>query len=159
MTGRQLVKSWSKQQNVTAPSSAEAETYALVCGSCEALGIAAYGVDLGVRFEIEALTDGQAALGIVQRTGIGQVRRIRTQALWLQELGREQRIQFHKVHGEENPADAMTTHSAEETLNKHLKKLNTKFEDGRSTLAPTFCTMDWLEDSQAGVVRNIDDEV
>ena len=81
MLGSHLVKSWGRQQKVTALSSAEAETYALVCASCNGLGIAAYGRGLFTLYEAEAFTDAKAASGIVQRVGIGKVRHIRTQAL------------------------------------------------------------------------------
>ena len=60
-----LIKSWCRQQKVTKLYSAEAEHYVLVCASCEGLGIAAFGLDLGVRYEIEAFTDATAALGIL----------------------------------------------------------------------------------------------
>ena len=136
MAGRHPSKTWCRQQKVTALSGAEAETNALVCASCEGLGMAAFGKDLGVAYEIEAYTDAKAALGILQRTGIGKVRHIRTQALWLQECGREKRIQFHKVLGDVNPADAMTKYLAEAKLNNHLEALKAKFEDGRAMMAP-----------------------
>ena len=81
----------------------------------------------------------------MQRFGIGKVRHIRTQALWLQELGREKRIQFHKVLGDHNPADAFTKHLAENKLNEHLARMNTKFEAGRALAAPSLCMLGWLE--------------
>ena len=131
MLGSHLVKSWCRRQKVKALSSAEAETYAPVCASCEGLGIAAYGRDSGVAYDIEAYTDAKAALRIIQRTGVGKVIHIRTQALWLHELGREKRIQYHKqILGDSNPADATTKHLAESKMNEHVAKTNTRFEGG-----------------------------
>ena len=130
MLGSHLIKSWCRQQKVTALSSAETETYALVCTSCEDLGIAAFGVDFGVAYEIEAYTDAKAALGILQRTGIGKVRHIRTQALWLQECGREKRIQFLKVLGDANPADAQTKHQPRESNGRYAKMCACDFPEG-----------------------------
>ena len=113
MIGRHLLKSWSKQQRVVALSSAEAETYALVTASCETLGLQSCAADLGIYVKSDLYTDASAALGIVQRAGLGKVRHIRTQALWLQECRKEERIKFTKIPGEEYPADAGTKHMTE----------------------------------------------
>ena len=66
MTGRSLLKSWSKQQQEVALSSAEAETYALVTASCEVLGLQACARDLGMNLQGELFTDASAALGKCQ---------------------------------------------------------------------------------------------
>ena len=85
-------------------------------------------------------------MGIIQRAGIGKVRHIRTQALWLQELGREKRTPYHKILGDSDPAGAMTKHLAEAKLDEHLLKMNTGFEDGRAAAAPALCAMGWMDD-------------
>lgn len=153
MLGGHLVKSWCRQQRVTALSSAEAKTYALVCASCEGLGVSAFGKDLGLEYGVETFTDAKAALGIIQRTGIGQVRHIRTQELWLQELGRGKRIHFLKIPGEANPADAFTKYLAEAKLNLHSKTMNARFDDGRSAVALALDGFELLEDLPANLER------
>ena len=85
MVGRHVIKSYSKQQKVLALSSAEAETNGMVACSAELLGIQACAKDMGMILEGVVYADASAALGIVQRRGVGNVRHIRTQALWLQE--------------------------------------------------------------------------
>ena len=70
---------------MVALSSAEAETYALVLASCETLGMQAYANDMGLELPAEMFADASAALGIIARAGLGKVRHLRTQALWLQE--------------------------------------------------------------------------
>ena len=100
--------------------SAEAETYALVAAACEVLGLQACARDLGMNLQGELFTDASAALGIVSRTGIGKVRHIRTQALWLQECRQGRRLQFTKIPGSENPADAGTKHMSQDLLGQHL---------------------------------------
>ena len=48
MIGGHLLKSYSRQQKTIALSSAEAELYALVAASAEAMGLVAYAKDLGI---------------------------------------------------------------------------------------------------------------
>ena len=142
MIGRHLVKSFSKQQKVVALSSAEAETYALVLASCETLGIQAYAADLGIGLEAEMFADASAALGIIARAGLGKVRHLRTQALWLQETRQEGRLKFTKVPGEANPADAGTKYMAAPLLNKHVAAMGAKFQTGRAESAPDLKSVD-----------------
>ena len=64
MIGTHLIKSYSRQQRTIALSSAEAELHALVAASAEALGLAAYALDLGLILKPIVFTDASAALGI-----------------------------------------------------------------------------------------------
>ena len=52
--------------------------------------------------------DASAAMGIAQRKGLGRVRHIDTQTLWVQEAVRGKRVGLEKVEGTKNPADLMT---------------------------------------------------
>lgn len=144
MAGRSLLNSWSKQQKVVALSSGEVETYALVATACDVLGLQACARDLGIEMSGELFTDASAALGIVARTGIGKVRHIRTQALWLQECRQEQRLKFTKIPGSDNPADAGTKHMAEELLGKHLTTMRVVFATGRVKSAPMLASLEKL---------------
>ena len=58
----------------------------MVAASAETLALAAYARDLGLDLECELYCDSAAALGIAQRAGIGKVRHLRTQGLWVQEV-------------------------------------------------------------------------
>ena len=110
MLGDHVIKSYSKQQRTVALSSAEAELYAMVAASAETLALIAYAVDLGIALEGEVYTDSSAALGISQRAGIGKVRHLRTQGLWVQECRVTGRLVYHKVLGSKNPSDVLTKH-------------------------------------------------
>ena len=94
MLGGHLLKSYSRQQKVIALSSAEAETYGIVACSAETLGIQACAKDLGIHLDAGIYADASAALGIVMRRGVGKVRHIRTQSLWLQEAHATKRLTF-----------------------------------------------------------------
>ena len=137
MLGKHLVKSYSRMQKVIAMSSAEAETYGMVSCSAEILGIQACARDMGMYFEATIYADASAALGIVQRRGIGKVRHIRTQSLWLQEAHATKRLGFEKIDGTRNPSDLMTKHLTDTLQQRHLEYMCTQVESGRAETAPT----------------------
>ena len=85
MHGTHVIKSWSTNQVVIALSSGEAEYYGLVKGASVALGIKALSEDLGRCYEgsIEIRSDASAAIGIANRIGVGKVRHIEVNQLWL----------------------------------------------------------------------------
>ena len=47
---------------------------------------------------------------IAQRKGLGRIRHLHTQSLWVQDAVREQRVFLDKVSGADNLADMYTTH-------------------------------------------------
>ena len=100
------------------------------------MGLAAYAKDLGFEVRPSVHTDASAALGIAQRRGLGKLRHIQTQALWIQQAHAEKRLGFHKVPGVDNPADALTKHLPAEVLEKRMRRMNTSFEGGRAESAP-----------------------
>ena len=149
--GEHVIKTYCKQQKVIALSSAEAELYAMVAASAETLAIAAYARDLGLNLECELYCDSSAALGITQRAGIGKVRHLRTQGLWVQEVRISGRIAYKKVLGTKNPADLLTKHMSAELAGRHLGILNMSLTGGRAESAPTLDSIEslvqaWYED-------------
>lgn len=65
--------------------SAEAELYGLVRASAETLGLISLAQDLGMTMSGGVMGDASAALAIVQRQGLGKLRHVDTQYLWIQE--------------------------------------------------------------------------
>jgi hypothetical protein len=108
MYGSHYIKGWSKTQAVRALSSAEAELYSAVKASAEALGIVSTYRDFGVIVEASVLGDANAALGIIRRKGIGKMRHLNTNLLWVQEKSANKELTYTKVAGKENPADLYT---------------------------------------------------
>ena len=150
MIGSHLIKSYSRQQRTIALSSAEAELHALVAASSEALGLVAYAADLGFALKPIIYTDASAALGIAQRRGLGKLRHVQTQALWVQQLNCEKRLGFKKVLGTENPSDLLTKHLPSETLEKHMSAMRATFEVGRAASAPGVSSVENASDSYLG---------
>ena len=87
-------------------------------------------------------SDASAALGIIQRRGLGKLRHIDTSFLWLQETSAKRQMSFGKVAGSENPADVGTKHLGQELMMKHLESMHMSLREGRSDLAPALNMFD-----------------
>ena len=110
MLGKHLIKSWSSTQGLVSLSSGEAEYYGVVKAAGIGLGYQALLRDLGVRVPLRTWTDSTASMGICGRSGLGKLRHIDTQCLWLQQKVRSGAVVLRKVKGTENPADLFTKH-------------------------------------------------
>ena len=152
--GSHVLKTYSRQQKTVALSSAEAELHAMVAASAEALGIVSLMKDMGIDALGEVYADSSAALGIAQRQGMGKVRHIRTQALWVQEVRATGRLSYKKVLGTRNPSDILTKHVASTLLEQHLLTVGAEFRGGRADSAPTLDEIQPYDESAASrVVR------
>ena len=60
--------------------------------------------------------DASAALAIIKRKGLGRTRHIDTGLLWIQQSAAEGRLSYHKALGTVNPADLMTKHLDQSTV-------------------------------------------
>ena len=104
--------------------------------SAEVLGIQSCARDLGIEYAGTIYADASAALGIVMRRGVGKVRHIRTQSLWLQEAHATKILGFEKIDGSRNPSDLMTKHLSDTLQQRHLEYIGTRAADGRAESAP-----------------------
>jgi len=136
MHGQHCIKSWSSTQATVALSSAEAELYALVKGASQTLGIIAMGADFGMTLDGRVHTDASAALGIVNRQGLGKLRHISVQYLWIQDKVRTGGLAVSKVPGHDNPADLFTKHLCADAMQRHVGALGLDFAGGRARSAP-----------------------
>jgi hypothetical protein len=76
-------------------------------------------------------------MGICGRQGLGKLRHIDTQCLWIQQRVRDRSIELHKVRGEVNPADLFTKHlSSNDRIQSLLAQFGCSYEDGRAVGAP-----------------------
>jgi len=102
------------------------------------LGIKSICLDLGVEFDksIEIRSDASAAIGIVNRIGLGKVRHIEVTQLWVQEKVSKGEILVTKVKTEENLADALTKHVSKEIMNIHVKGVGGEIRQDRHSMAP-----------------------
>ena len=130
--GGACLKSYSKTQGTIAQSSAESELIAVVKAACEAIGSVALADDLGIKLRVRLHIDAAAALGILERQGVGRVRHLDIGVLWLQEHQLMRLVELTKVLGIENPADLMTKHLDQKLVNQYTALLNYEFRQGRS---------------------------
>ena len=79
--------------------------------------------------------DAPAAIGVAQRVGLGKLRHLDAQSLWLQEAVRDKRIGLSKVHGPVNPADLMTKHVDHATQIRPLALMGVEARLGRADTA------------------------
>ena len=92
-----------------ATSSGEAEFLAAGSAANESLGIAGIFHELGFPIQVTLQLDSVAAIGMVQRRGVGRVRHLGVRFLHLQELLREGRISaIQNISTKENTADIGT---------------------------------------------------
>jgi hypothetical protein len=140
--GSHYIKSWSRTQSLVALSSAEAELYGIVKCSSEVLGFKSIIQDMDRQFGAILYSVASAALGVIQRQGLGKLRHIDCSYLFVQALNAEKVVQFAKVAGQENPSDIGTKGLSAELINRHITFVNGQFRSGRPALCP-------------GVVRSI----
>ena len=124
MRGAHAIKCWAKNQHVIALSSGEAELYACVKASSEAVGLKSMMEDMGLAAEIDVHVDANAAIGMIMKEGLSGVRHIDTQFLWVQEAVRQKRMKVKKVDGKSNPADMFTKALSSIDLEKCLKAMD-----------------------------------
>ena len=130
--GSSVLKSYSKTQGTIAQSSAESELIAVVKAACEAIGTVSLADDLGIALRVKLHVDAAAALGILERQGVGRVRHLDIGVLWLQEQQLRRVVELTKVLGTSKPADLMTKHLGQELLNQYADMLQYEFRQGRS---------------------------
>ena len=136
MVGSHLIKAVSRTQAVVALSSAEAELYSLVTAASETLGVKALAADYGVDLGAWMWVDASAAIGIARRKGLGKIRHIVTQALWVQDAVQGKRLGLEKVLGHDNPSDLQTNYLDAASMARHLRRIGSQVRDGRPLAAP-----------------------
>ena len=89
------------------------------------------GSDFGITLELDAT----AAKDILDRQGIGKVRHIDVNCLWLPEQCAKNIVPLTKIPGEGNSADLVTKHLSINMILRHMLKLNLAHVRGRSDAA------------------------
>ena len=135
MHGSHCIKSWSSTQSVIATSSGEAEFYALVKGASELLGMLSLARDLNVDLVGHLHSDSSAAIGISHRRGLGKVKHMHTQFLWVQERLRSGDFQLHKERTDRDRVDLMTKYLTRSVMDKFVQMIGYRISSGSNTLA------------------------
>ena len=92
--------------------------------------------DFGVEVTIKVNIDASAAKGMANRKGLGKVRHIAVNQVWIQDRISKGDSTIIKVNGKENLADILTKHANAEDIRVHLHKTSQSIQEGRHELAP-----------------------
>ena len=146
MLGTHAIKAWSITQAVIALSSGEAEYYGIVKGSSVGLGIRSVLADLGCKVRLVVCTDSSAAKGMASRKGLGKVRHVEVNQLWVQDKVGSGEVELRKVDGCNNIADALTKFVDGAGISAHLGSTGQSVAYGRHTIMPevaagTYCVL------------------
>ena len=118
MLGGQLLAASATIQNVVATSSGEAEFYALTKSAARVLGAVAMAVDTVKVVKPRIRVDATASEAIASRRGVGRVRHLHTQVLWVQEAVARRELTIMKVLG----AEMGTKHLAQREMHECLRR-------------------------------------
>ena len=102
----------------------------------QALGIQALARDLGFDYKICVHSDAAAAIGIARRRGLGRIRHLDVEHLWVQDCLRQGRVELVKLAAAEHPADALTTRVDRSILGSMMAEINVVPTEARSPEAP-----------------------
>ena len=115
-------------------STGEAELYAINKTAASGLGIQSLLFDLGIHLDICVFTDATSGKAMASRRGLGKVRHIAVNELWIQEHIQSKTMTVKKINNNFNPADLLTKYlSKAENI---MEKIGNMFESGRYSAAP-----------------------
>ena len=146
MFGSHAIKHWASTQTLIALSSGEAEYYGCVRAASHLLGVKSMLQDLGVKGKQSRVkTDASVAESLALRRGLGGIRHIEVNQLWLQEKVNNGEQEIEKVKGEINRADALTKYRDSGSFKCQLEWTHQIISSGRHSIAPRLSGKDRLE--------------
>ena len=104
------------------------------------------GIDLNVRLHTDATTGRAMAM----RRGLGKVRHIAVNELWLQEQVSNEAVTILKIKNKFNLADLLTKYLSKDEIEHIVDYMQHAFLEGRNAIAPE---LSLLEDNSSGIVR------
>ena len=140
--GDHVVKSWSSTQSVIALSTGEAELYALNKTAAQSLGLQSLLMDLGVELSVRLHTDATTGRAIATRRGLGKVRHIAVNELWIQEQVADKKVSINKIKNKFNLADLLTKYLTAAEIAQIIDFMQHSFLEGRNEIAPSLSLLD-----------------
>ena len=134
--GDHTIKTWSSTQSVVALSTGEAEMYAINKTAATGMGGQSILKDLGVSLELRVFTDATTGKSLVTRRGLGKVRHIAVNELWLQSHVQNKTVTMVKINKKFNPSDMMTKYLTKMDMQQIMEHVEHRYEEGRSAAAP-----------------------
>ena len=140
MHGIHCLEHWSSTQTTLSLSTAESELHGICKGMQMGMGFSSMCKYLDMHMKIRLHSDATAAIGIARRRGLGKLRHLDVEDLWVQEKVRDKTVEIAKVLGTDNPADVFTKYVDSAALQKALKFMNLRSEAGRPKSATGIVT-------------------
>ena len=140
MHGSHCLKHWSSTQSTLSLSTAESELHGICKGVQMGLGFRSLCTDLNSTKPLRLHSDATAAIGIARRRGLGKLRHLDVEDLWIQEKIRNKEVDICKALGADNPADIFTKYVDHPILSKALLKMGLHMEIGRAKSSSSITT-------------------
>ena len=86
MYGSHCLKNWSSTQTTLTLSTAEAGLHGIAKGIQVALGFKSMCADINLHKPLRIHSDATAAIGIARRRGLGKLRHLDVEDLWVQDI-------------------------------------------------------------------------
>ena len=127
--------------------------------TAEALGMMTMMKDMGLEVSSAVVAlDSAAALGVINRQGIGKIRHLDVGELWLQQRELKKEVSFRKVPGEKNAGDAMTKPVTREVFERHAAFMGYQWTTGRATTAARLHSLNGLFEGEQGWKTEVQEE-
>ena len=136
MHGAHCIRHWATTQTTLSLSSGESELHGIAKGIQNGIGFQSMARDLGIHRKLRIRSDATAAIGIARRRGLGKLRHLDVEDLWIQHKVRSKQVELLKVDGKVNPADIFTKYVEYPILSKALLTMGLHSELGRAQSAP-----------------------
>ena len=136
MHGNHCIRHWATTQSTLSLSSGESELHGIAKGIQNGIGFQSMARDINMHFKLRVHSDATAAIGIARRRGLGKLRHLDVEDLWVQHKVRSKLVELVKVDGKVNPADMFTKYVEHPILSKALQTMNLHSEVGRAKSTP-----------------------
>ena len=136
MHGSHCIKHWATTQSTLSLSSGESELHGIAKGIQNGIGFQSMAKDMAIHRGVRVHSDATAAIGIARRRGLGKLRHLDVEDLWIQHKVRSKAVELVKVDGKINPADIFTKYVDHPIITQALKIMDLFSEGGRAKSAP-----------------------
>ena len=134
--GKHIINTWAQKQARVANNVLESEAYAILKGATEGLGTVTLFEDIGMdALKLWLHMDASAAMGIIERKGIGELIHVEVDVLWLQQQQARELLPITKIDGKKNMSNMMSKKNACQKMAIHFEMMNMNFKDGRAGIA------------------------
>ena len=106
------------------------------------MGLQSLLADLGIDLTIRLHTDATTGRAIATRRGLGKVRHIAVNELWIQEKVQQSALSIHKIKNKFNLADLLTKYLNLEEISQIVDFMQHEYMDGRSPSAPSLSLLE-----------------